>query len=169
MHGGRSTGPRTAAGLARLRAARTVHGLYSAAAQAERRYDRALMAHGQVLAQASAVRRWLPAEYQARLLAGAPDLAPPCPTDFMAKTPSTVRPGIRRMAPRRRPADPLAAWKAAVATARRAKRSGKTPCTVTPPGLAAAASPRPPGSRAGAVPTPVARTGAKQAAKPHAP
>jgi len=30
MHGGRSTGPRTEQGLARLRAARTVHGLYSA-------------------------------------------------------------------------------------------------------------------------------------------
>lgn len=30
MHGGRSTGPRTEQGLARLRAARTVHGMYSA-------------------------------------------------------------------------------------------------------------------------------------------
>jgi len=30
MHGGASTGPRTAAGLARIRKARTVHGLYSA-------------------------------------------------------------------------------------------------------------------------------------------
>ena len=28
MHGGASTGPRTAAGLARIRKARTVHGLY---------------------------------------------------------------------------------------------------------------------------------------------
>ena len=31
MHGGRSTGPRTAEGLARIRAARTKHGAYSAA------------------------------------------------------------------------------------------------------------------------------------------
>ena len=30
MHGGASTGPKTAAGLARIRAARTVHGLYGA-------------------------------------------------------------------------------------------------------------------------------------------
>jgi len=30
MHGGASTGPRTAAGLARIRKARTVHGLYGA-------------------------------------------------------------------------------------------------------------------------------------------
>ena len=30
MHGGTSTGPKTTAGLARIRRARTVHGLYSA-------------------------------------------------------------------------------------------------------------------------------------------
>ena len=29
LHGGTSTGPKTAAGLARIREARTVHGLYS--------------------------------------------------------------------------------------------------------------------------------------------
>jgi hypothetical protein len=37
MHGGLSTGPRTAEGLARLRAARTRHGAYSAEALALRR------------------------------------------------------------------------------------------------------------------------------------
>jgi hypothetical protein len=37
MHGGLSTGPRTAEGLARLRAARTRHGAYSAEARALRR------------------------------------------------------------------------------------------------------------------------------------
>ena len=30
MHGGSSTGPKTAEGLARIRAARTIHGRYSA-------------------------------------------------------------------------------------------------------------------------------------------
>ena len=30
MHGGASTGPKTTAGLARIREARTVHGLYGA-------------------------------------------------------------------------------------------------------------------------------------------
>jgi hypothetical protein len=34
MHGGASTGPRTEAGLARLRAARTTHGFYGAESQA---------------------------------------------------------------------------------------------------------------------------------------
>jgi len=34
MHGGASTGPRTEAGLARLRAARTTHGFYGAENQA---------------------------------------------------------------------------------------------------------------------------------------
>jgi hypothetical protein len=37
MHGGASTGPRTAEGLARLRAARTRHGAYTAEALALRR------------------------------------------------------------------------------------------------------------------------------------
>ena len=37
MHGGASTGPRTEAGLARLRAARTTHGFYGAESQAARR------------------------------------------------------------------------------------------------------------------------------------
>ena len=37
MHGGRSTGPRTAKGLARLRAAHTIHGCYTAEARAQNR------------------------------------------------------------------------------------------------------------------------------------
>lgn len=43
MHGGKSTGPRTAEGLARLRAARTRHGAYSAEVRAFDRSCRALM------------------------------------------------------------------------------------------------------------------------------
>ena len=38
MHGGRSTGPRTAEGMARLRVARTTHGGYSADARAFNRH-----------------------------------------------------------------------------------------------------------------------------------
>ena len=38
MHGGASTGPRTAAGLERIRKARTRHGLYSAEMLELRRY-----------------------------------------------------------------------------------------------------------------------------------
>jgi hypothetical protein len=41
MHGGKSTGPRTAEGLERSRRARWRHGHYSAEAKAERREARA--------------------------------------------------------------------------------------------------------------------------------
>jgi hypothetical protein len=44
MHGGKSTGPRTAEGLARLRAARTIHGEYGADARELRAMIRKLKA-----------------------------------------------------------------------------------------------------------------------------
>jgi hypothetical protein len=43
LHGGLSTGPKTAAGIERIRRAVTKHGHYSAAAKAERRYIRELL------------------------------------------------------------------------------------------------------------------------------
>jgi hypothetical protein len=43
MHGGASTGPRTAEGIERIRAARTKHGRYSAATIAARREARAVI------------------------------------------------------------------------------------------------------------------------------
>ena len=43
MHGGASTGPRTAEGLARARHARWKHGFYSVAEQASRRQARQLL------------------------------------------------------------------------------------------------------------------------------
>ena len=49
MHGGASTGPKTAAGLARIRKARTVHGLYGAEMAELRRHCAALRAEA---------RRW---------------------------------------------------------------------------------------------------------------
>src|SRR5262245_21359872 len=42
MHGGASTGPRTAAGIEAIRRSRTIHGYYSAAAVNERRTARQL-------------------------------------------------------------------------------------------------------------------------------
>jgi hypothetical protein len=42
LHGGLSTGPRTAEGIERIRRAKTKHGLYSAAAIAERQRFRAM-------------------------------------------------------------------------------------------------------------------------------
>lgn len=43
MHGGPSTGPRTAEGIERIRASRTKHGRYSQASIARRREARALV------------------------------------------------------------------------------------------------------------------------------
>lgn len=44
LHGGLSTGAKTAKGMERIRRAVTKHGRYSAAAKAERRYIRELIA-----------------------------------------------------------------------------------------------------------------------------
>jgi hypothetical protein len=43
MHGGMSTGPRTPEGIERIRASRTKHGRYSAAAIARRREARSIL------------------------------------------------------------------------------------------------------------------------------
>jgi hypothetical protein len=43
LHGGLSTGPKTAEGIERIRQAVTKHGRYSMAAQAERRYVKTLL------------------------------------------------------------------------------------------------------------------------------
>ena len=43
LHGGLSTGPKTAAGIERIRQALTKHGRYSGASKAERRHIRLLM------------------------------------------------------------------------------------------------------------------------------
>ncbi len=51
MHGGASTGPRTVEGLERLRAARTKHGMRSAAASELRDLVRALIARTKQLAE----------------------------------------------------------------------------------------------------------------------
>jgi hypothetical protein len=49
MHGGKSTGPRTEEGRARIRAARTKHGYYSAESKAARRRVAALIAETRAL------------------------------------------------------------------------------------------------------------------------
>ena len=51
MHGGTSTGPRTAEGLARIRKARTVHGLYGAEMAELRRHCTALRAEARRLGE----------------------------------------------------------------------------------------------------------------------
>jgi len=49
MHGGASTGPRTAEGLARISKARTLHGLYSAEVAQLRRHCAELRANARRL------------------------------------------------------------------------------------------------------------------------
>jgi hypothetical protein len=49
MHGGASTGPRTAEGLARSKRAGWKHGLYSAEARAEQKRVRSLLAQSREL------------------------------------------------------------------------------------------------------------------------
>ena len=51
LHGGRSTGPRTAEGLARMRRAKTKHGLYAAETRAFMRVVRELDADARRVAE----------------------------------------------------------------------------------------------------------------------
>ena len=51
LHGGKSTGPRTAAGLERLRAAHTTHGMRTAEAERMRKAVRVLMAEAKRLVE----------------------------------------------------------------------------------------------------------------------
>ena len=70
MHGGKSTGPRTAEGMARMAAAHTTHGRFAAcgaAARAERGYMRTTVARTRLLAEALRLRAFLPPEMAALL------------------------------------------------------------------------------------------------------
>lgn len=51
LHGGKSTGPRTAAGIERMRAAKMIHGLYSRKSQEQAREMRDLIRQCQELRQ----------------------------------------------------------------------------------------------------------------------
>src|SRR5208282_5363370 len=75
-HGGRSTGPRTAEGMARLRAARTVHGAYSAQTRARNRYGLTALRRGLVGNAAVRCLDRLPPDLAARLMRMPPELMP---------------------------------------------------------------------------------------------
>jgi len=118
MHGGRSTGPGTAEGMARLRAARTVHGAYSAATRARNRYGLTALRRGQVGNAAVRCVDRLPADLVGRLMQMAPELMPPpCPSGGL--TPAEDRVVLRAEA------DALAPWRAAIAQARQAGWAGR--------------------------------------------
>jgi len=62
MHGGKSTGPKTAEGMARMAAAHTTHGRFAAcgaAERAERRYMRTMVVQTRLLAEALRLRAFL--------------------------------------------------------------------------------------------------------------
>ncbi len=77
MHGGRSTGPRSPEGMARLRAARTVHAAYSAATRALNRHDLTALRRARVGNAAGRCVDRLPPDFSARLMRMPPELLPP--------------------------------------------------------------------------------------------
>jgi hypothetical protein len=115
MHGGRSTGPRTAEGLARLRQARTIHGRHGAEARACHRNMLAIFRRGQVLLEAVRCIDRLPPELAARLNRMPPALMPPpCPSGELSRA--------EDRALMRAEAAALAPWKQAIAAATAARR-----------------------------------------------
>lgn len=114
MHGGASTGPRTAEGLQRLRSSRTTHGRYSAAARARDRFLRSFARRSRVKLAALRLETRLPPVAAARLHLFPPELTgPPYPSPHR-KPPSRVE----ERAFVRAEAAALAPWKHAIACAR---------------------------------------------------
>jgi hypothetical protein len=121
MHGGRSTGARTEAGLARLRAPRSAQGAHDARMRARHLLNQATVRRARLLAQAVEFRPLLPPELRARLLAPPPELHPPAAprglTLGLMLTERQAREASRLEAAR------LAPWQAAVVEAREARRA----------------------------------------------
>lgn len=113
-HGGASTGPRTAEGLARLRAARTVHGRFSAAQRAEDRHRIQSLRRSALLVQ---VMRWLdhlPPPLAARV--------PEAQELFVPLQPAAGLSPQQDLMVRRLETAALAPWRQAVAAAKQAWR-----------------------------------------------
>ena len=120
MHGGASTGPRTAEGLERLRAARTTHGRGTAAMRAQHRFRLTFLRRGRVQLAAYQKEARLPPAAQARLHALPPELAmPPYPPPDQ---PPPSRAEERAIATAE--AEALAPWKLAIGLARASRHAG---------------------------------------------
>ncbi len=114
MHGGASTGPRTAEGLQRLRSARTTHGRTTAAVRARDRFLLSFARRIRVKLAALRLETRLPPVAAARLHAFPPELTgPPFPRPGQ-KPPSWVE----ERAFVRAEAAALAPWKHAIAYAK---------------------------------------------------
>ncbi len=118
MHGGRSTGPRTKEGMARLRAARTTHGGYSADSRAFDRHHFTFLRRTSVRMNAVLYRDRLPPDLAARMTPIAPELLWPA-----RPTRGITRAEDRAMLQAETAS--LAPWKQAIALARQARRWGR--------------------------------------------
>jgi hypothetical protein len=117
MHGGASTGPRTEAGLQRLRAARTIHGNYAAETRAHDRFLRSFARRSVMFATAVVLKQFLPPVAAARLTPCPPELSPASLGHGQA-LPSRV---LERLLARAE-AEALAPWQRAIAIAKAARR-----------------------------------------------
>jgi hypothetical protein len=191
MHGGRSTGPRTAAGRACLAAARTIHGRYSADARAFNRHHVTFLGRSSVRLDATVYRDRLPPDLAARMTPFAPELlCPPRPThgitraedramlqaETAALAPWKLAIALARQAgrpSRAGPAAPRGALTAAQARPHAPERGADTAATASPAVLPAAPpephAPIPPAAAQAAHHQAPGSTGAPAAAKPHAP
>jgi hypothetical protein len=98
IHGGTSTGPRTPEGLARLAAARTRHGDYSAASRAEFRYRWIVLVRCRVFDASYLLAPYLPPDIAARVALGGIEMMPPprpCPEAVAMIADKTLWSGAR--------------------------------------------------------------------------
>jgi hypothetical protein len=115
MHGGHSTGPRTQEGRARVAAARTIHGRYSAEWRARNRHIQTFLRRNRVYLAAARYRDRLLPEFAARFEQSPPELRlPPYTTGGIT--------AAQDRAMQRAEAAALAPWKQAIALARIASR-----------------------------------------------
>ena len=77
QHGGKSTGPRTPKGIARMFTANTKHGRQSAPKRTQQPYVTTATRRGRLTAAARRLQPYLPKQMEARLAAGPPELWPP--------------------------------------------------------------------------------------------
>jgi hypothetical protein len=167
MHGGRSTGPRTAEGLARLRAARTVHGRYTPQWRAHDRRVLTTVRRNRVYLAVLRYLERLPPELVNRFRQRPPELQLPPYATGACLTVAQDR-EIQRAEK-----EALAPWKQALASARLAGKLGKFSPTA-PAKQQCDAQPRPhapvPARPDLALPqNPAGNAPATAAPKPHAP
>jgi hypothetical protein len=145
IHGGTSTGPRTAKGFSRLAAAHTTDGTYAAANWVRDRYFRVLACRVRLFCAAKLLRAYLPPALAARLATTPPEFMPPehYANTLKAEITTTTLwsggrglpgPSVAASRPRlwgraeeleaaRTERQVLAPWRAAIAEARLAKRA----------------------------------------------